>query len=511
MEQPLVTAVTHSTGEARVTLQGVPDTPGAAGRDRDRAGRRQRQRGHDHPERAAHRRPPGGHVVHRPARRPARRAARRSSRSRTSSASATSSQTRRMGKVSIVGAGMKSPPRRRRQGLHRPGRAGVNIEMISTSPDQDLLRRARGPRRRTPCARCTPPSSSGRRRGPPGGRGGSARDAERRGPSRRRRGRHGPGRLDDARRAARRSFADRRGRAVRLRALGGPRAARRLVVQPLATTRSRASTSRCSPPAVERQRGVGAALRRRGRRRRRQLLALAHAGRRAARRVRGQPGGARRPPRDRRQPELHDHADGRGARAAAGRGRHRAARDLDLPGGLGHRQGAPWTSCLAQSRCSRATGGRPPAPPSTPHQIAFNVAPAGRDLQAPATTTRRGAQVHERDAQDPRRGGHRRVARPARASRCPRALRVRQRPDARRRCRRRSARALLRAAPGRDGHRRPGAGLYPTGARRRRPRRRAGGADPARPRRTSAASTSGSSATTCARAPPRTRSSWPSS
>jgi aspartate kinase len=32
MEQPLITAVTHSTGEARVTLMGVPDTPGAAGR-----------------------------------------------------------------------------------------------------------------------------------------------------------------------------------------------------------------------------------------------------------------------------------------------------------------------------------------------------------------------------------------------------------------------------------------------------------------------------------------------
>lgn len=32
MENPLVTAVTHSTGEARVTLTGVPDTPGVAGR-----------------------------------------------------------------------------------------------------------------------------------------------------------------------------------------------------------------------------------------------------------------------------------------------------------------------------------------------------------------------------------------------------------------------------------------------------------------------------------------------
>src|SRR5207248_1037054 len=32
VEQPLITAVTHSLGEARVTLMGVPDTPGVAGR-----------------------------------------------------------------------------------------------------------------------------------------------------------------------------------------------------------------------------------------------------------------------------------------------------------------------------------------------------------------------------------------------------------------------------------------------------------------------------------------------
>ena len=32
MEQPLITAVTHSTAEARVTLTGVPDAPGAAAR-----------------------------------------------------------------------------------------------------------------------------------------------------------------------------------------------------------------------------------------------------------------------------------------------------------------------------------------------------------------------------------------------------------------------------------------------------------------------------------------------
>src|SRR5207342_1316268 len=32
LERPLVTAVTHSTDEARVTLTGVPDEPGVAGR-----------------------------------------------------------------------------------------------------------------------------------------------------------------------------------------------------------------------------------------------------------------------------------------------------------------------------------------------------------------------------------------------------------------------------------------------------------------------------------------------
>ena len=52
MEHPLITAVTHSTDEARVTLLGVPDTPGVAGPHLHRAGRGERQRRHDHPERA---------------------------------------------------------------------------------------------------------------------------------------------------------------------------------------------------------------------------------------------------------------------------------------------------------------------------------------------------------------------------------------------------------------------------------------------------------------------------
>ena len=73
VEQPLITAVTHSTGEARVTLTGVPDTPGIAGRVVHRAGRRQRQHRHDHPERGREQRRGCRHVVHRSARRPAGR------------------------------------------------------------------------------------------------------------------------------------------------------------------------------------------------------------------------------------------------------------------------------------------------------------------------------------------------------------------------------------------------------------------------------------------------------
>ena len=97
---------------------------------------------------------------------------------------------------------------------------------------------------------------------------------------------------------------------------------------------------------------VGAALRRGRRGGRRQLLALAHAGRRPARRQRGQPRRARRPSRDHRQPELLDDADGRRAQAPPRRGRDRAPRDLHLPGGLRHRQGAPSTSCsISHMRC----------------------------------------------------------------------------------------------------------------------------------------------------------------
>ena len=146
------------------------------------------------------------------------------------------------------------------------------------------------------------------------------------------------------------------------------------------------------PRAVLRRRldlgRVGAALRRRGRGRRRQLLALAHAGRRPARRQRGQPRRARRPPRDRREPELLDDADGRRAEAAARRGRDRAARDLHLPGGLRAPARPPSTSCSSSpTRCS--TSARSPRRGPTPTRSPSTRCPTpARSPRATTTPTR---------------------------------------------------------------------------------------------------------------------------
>ncbi len=72
MERPLITAVTHSTDEARAHADRAAGHAGHRRARHDRARRLERQRGHDHPERAraaSRRRHRGAcrHVVHRPA------------------------------------------------------------------------------------------------------------------------------------------------------------------------------------------------------------------------------------------------------------------------------------------------------------------------------------------------------------------------------------------------------------------------------------------------------------
>jgi aspartate kinase len=132
MEHPLITAVTHSTGEARVTLMGVPDTPGIAGRvttaladanvnidmiiqnepvsEGSRADMSFTVPRDDIPTAQAAIGPIAEELGIEVATDPA------------------------MGKVSIVGAGMKSHPGVAAKVFSTLGENQINIEMISTSP-----------------------------------------------------------------------------------------------------------------------------------------------------------------------------------------------------------------------------------------------------------------------------------------------------------------------------------------------------------------------------------------
>ena len=140
MERPLVTAVTHSTAETRITLLGVPDEPGIAGRIfRALADANVNVDMIIQNEPLADT-PSGG------------QAARRADMSFTVPredgriARATLDEIigelgiehvaseESMGKVSIVGAGMRSHPGVAATVFTVLGEAGINIEMISTSP-----------------------------------------------------------------------------------------------------------------------------------------------------------------------------------------------------------------------------------------------------------------------------------------------------------------------------------------------------------------------------------------
>jgi len=133
MEQPLITAVTHSTGEARVTLMGVPDTPGAAGRITSAladANVNVDMIIQNEPLSEGSRADMSFTVP----------------REDVTAASAALeplvadlsiggiATDGSMGKVSIIGAGMKSHPGVAAKVFTTLGDNGINIEMISTSP-----------------------------------------------------------------------------------------------------------------------------------------------------------------------------------------------------------------------------------------------------------------------------------------------------------------------------------------------------------------------------------------
>ena len=107
-----------------------------------------------------------------------------------------------------------------------------------------------------------------------------------------------------------------------------------------------------------------------------------------------------------------------------------------------------------------ANGEEPPAPSVYPHQIAFNVAAAGREVQGRRRLHDRGAQGDGRDAQDPRPRGHRHLGHLRARAGAGRPLGVGERPDARAALARGVPRAAGRRAERRR-RRRPGDGLYP--------------------------------------------------
>jgi aspartate kinase len=133
LEQPLVTAVTHSTAETRITLLGVPDEPGIAGR--------------------IFRALADAHVnvdmiIQNEPQLDGRRADMSFTVGREDARAARGvleplvdelgiddvAAEDSMGKVSIVGAGMRSHPGVAATVFTVLGDAGINIEMISTSP-----------------------------------------------------------------------------------------------------------------------------------------------------------------------------------------------------------------------------------------------------------------------------------------------------------------------------------------------------------------------------------------
>jgi aspartate kinase len=132
MEQPLITAVTHSTSEARLTLIGVPDAPGAAARIFDALANVNVNVDmivQNEPASAG-----GAAEISFTVPREDLRVARAALEPLAGEAFAEMHTHKEMGKVSIIGAGMRSHPGVAAKVFGVLAREGVNIDMISTSP-----------------------------------------------------------------------------------------------------------------------------------------------------------------------------------------------------------------------------------------------------------------------------------------------------------------------------------------------------------------------------------------
>jgi aspartate kinase len=132
MEQPLITSVTHSVAEARLTLTGVPDAPGAAARIFGAladANVNVDMIVQNEPVSAG-----GQAEISFTVPREDLRTARAALEPLTGEAFLEMTTHKEMGKVSIVGAGMRSHPGVAAKVFRVLAEEGVNIDMISTSP-----------------------------------------------------------------------------------------------------------------------------------------------------------------------------------------------------------------------------------------------------------------------------------------------------------------------------------------------------------------------------------------
>lgn len=132
MEQPLITAVTHSVQESRITLTGVPDTPGAAARIFEAmadANVNVDMIVQNEPVAAG-----GQAEISFTVPRADLRTAREAITPLAGEAYGEMTAQQDTGKVSIVGAGMRSHPGVAAKVFGVLAGAGINIDMISTSP-----------------------------------------------------------------------------------------------------------------------------------------------------------------------------------------------------------------------------------------------------------------------------------------------------------------------------------------------------------------------------------------
>ena len=165
VEQPIISGVAHDRSEAKVTVVGVPDRPGEAAAIFETVAGAERQHRHDRAERVG-----GVHRAHRHhvhaaqgRGRPGHGGAGRSAGRR--SGSSRCAYDAEIGKVSLVGAGMRSHPGVSATFFRALADAGVNVELISTSEIRISVVVPRGRRRHCGDARCTPRSASTPRRG----------------------------------------------------------------------------------------------------------------------------------------------------------------------------------------------------------------------------------------------------------------------------------------------------------------------------------------------------------